>query len=493
MKVFDVQKTTYMALAWMLIISMLTVVKAAPDDLNADTIMHSVMSLQNLTMYYWGQNRLLNALPFAATLVKNPTLNLAVILMLASISLYGLLYLLSRSSAILLGLENVEEISLKVFLITSSAFVFIFSSHALYEIAIGHIEYSFPSLLLVFSVLKIYSKANVGGGWRRLILPLAAIILAIGLNPSTVIPVFFITVAIAFYKKSFRSNELLLLLASGVAFFAWDFVSKQYGNLPYHEFRLEILYSGLQKVIEGLLSTLNLSIIFIFIAIISIRQIVFRVYKISKNYEPHFMIASYVTNAAVLFSIAWIFLFSSSRWVAMNQYEWRYFIYVIFALIFLCTLHLTLFLRNKNDKKSQALTGVAAFSALIFLVIPIPKLDFSDYKIFQRVNELTEPGSRLYSGDYWMVWPSVLRDMMKGYEAYGLTHRGEANKEAAREFVLRAIKENGRASVHCLNDTIQNCISQVNSTAGPLHVVGSSDIKAGVSLVNFVDTKPSSK
>jgi hypothetical protein len=210
------------------------------------------------------------------------------------------------------------------------------------------------------------------------------------------------------------------------------------------------------------------------------------VHKNSKNAEHNFVV-SYITNATIIFSIGWLFLFSSSRWVEINQFSWRYFSYVFFALIFLFTVHLSHFINKLNAKKSLALTSVGAIATILFLILPVPKLNFNDYGVFQRVNALTEPGGHLYSGDYWVVWPSVLRDMMNGFEAYGLTYRGEANKEAAREYVLRKIRKNGHATVYCLNETDQNCTSQINSVVGPLYAIGSTPLRDGVRLIDFVE------
>lgn len=486
MKYLFLKKYTIFTLAWLLLISVLTVLKIAPGNLNADTLINSVMSLQNLTLYYWGQNRLLNVLPLAVTWVKDPAANLAAILALSSTSFYGLLYVLSRSAVTLVHGKNESVLTFNVFLITSSTFIFLFTSHAISEVAIVHIEYSFPALLLVFAGLNIFPSKYDTKEWRRLILPVAAIILAIGLNPSTVIPAFFISIASAFYKKKIRLNEIVLLLASGIAFFAWDFISKRYGSLPYNEFKLEILQLGIQKVIAGLLSAINLPILLLLIAFISIVRIGYVICKNTKNSDFRYT-ASYITSVVILFSVGWLLLFSSSRWVEMNQFSWRYFIYVIFSLIFLYALHLSHYLKDLNAKKSLALTVLATLTSIAFFGSHVARLNFNDYKVFQRVNALTEPGGRLYSGDYWAVWPSVLRDMINGYEAYGLTYRGEANKAAARKFVLSLIKKNGHATVYCLNDTIQNCIAMVNSVAGPLYAVGSSHHKDKVFLIDFVE------
>jgi hypothetical protein len=68
-----------------------------------------------------------------------------------------------------------------------------------------------------------------------------------------------------------------------------------------------------------------------------------------------------------------------------------------------------------------------------------------------------------------------------------LTYRGEANKDEARKYILDLINKNGKASVYCLNDTIQQCTSQVGSLVGPLHAVGSTPVKDGVFKLDFVE------
>lgn len=45
-------------LVLLVLFSCLTVNKYSPEFLHADVIINSVMSLQNITLFYWGQNRL---------------------------------------------------------------------------------------------------------------------------------------------------------------------------------------------------------------------------------------------------------------------------------------------------------------------------------------------------------------------------------------------------------------------------------------------------
>jgi hypothetical protein len=77
--------------------------------------------------------------------------------------------------------------------------------------------------------------------------------------------------------------------------------------------------------------------------------------------------------------------------------------------------------------------------------------------------------------------------MMQGYEAYGLGARGDANREAARAYILNKISQNGHARIYCLNETVQSCIAQVNFVAGPLYALGSIYMKEELYLIDFIE------
>jgi len=138
------------------------------------------------------------------------------------------------------------------------------------------------------------------------------------------------------------------------------------------------------------------------------------------------------------------------------------------------------------------LAGLLAFvtTSNMASTITASAISFNDFNVFKRVDALANPRHHLYAGDYWVVWPSVLRDMMHGHDAYGLTVRGEANGKAAREYILGVIRDHGNAEVYCLMDTVENCIINTNSIAGPLHAISSSFIKEGVYVIRFSEHAP---
>jgi hypothetical protein len=469
---------------WLILVSALTVIKYSPRELNADTILNSVMSLQNITLYYWGQNRLLNVLPLVVVFLKNPEANLYGILMFSSISFFSLLFYMSRISARFLGVENLEKNGFKIFTLISVLFILSFNSFAIYEITMGQIAYSLPALLLISSASVFFGFTKFKYKVLFLLVSIASIVVAIGLNPSAIILVLAISAAYSFYKKSLQISEAVFCLFSGIVFCIWSIVSNhiQKGFNDYHKFSLFTLQQGFEKVLRGLFCTTNMYFL-IGVLTISFAYNLITFYNLKSNEKKSKHILSYCRNVVFIFAISWLFLFSSNKWVEMNEFAWRYFTYVILSLIFLGSLYCASFISNLKNKLSQFLTVAAITVGVAYLISPIHKL--KDYKIFNRVNALTESGGQLYAGDYWLVWPSVLRDMISGYDAFGLCYRGDGNKSKTKTYVLNKIREQGYADVYCLNDSVENCVAQVNSLVGPLHVLDSKKLKTDVYRIRF--------
>lgn len=476
-------KYNIISLIWVVIISALTTNKYAPEFLNADVIINSIMSLQKVTLYYWGQNRLLNVLPFIFSGITEPSVNLFLVLFFTSLCFYLLLYYFSRIATEVMGTVKNDEVSLKVFIIVSSLYLFIFKPFAISEISLAHIEYSLPALLLSFASFNMLRNQKGRNKILLFIVSVLMIFIATGLNPSTLIPLMFVSIGSIAFRKKIGFGALSLGTTAVVSFLIWNAVLKKHGDLPYNEFRIEILFTGLEKVFSGLFSVINLPILLIVILFISTFKIVNLIYFKKLNNNDNYDLYSFCSNALVIFSLTWMLIFSASRWVEMNLFVWRYFIFAILAILFLISIYLLSFVEKLGNVKSWIFSGVVFASVCMLLTSPIKT--FSEYKIFHSVNSLTDPGGHLYAGDYWVVWPSVLRDMMQGHEAYGLTFRGDANKATATEYVQKKINQNGSVSVFCLNDKAENCINQVNSIVGPTRSIRTTQTRDNVNLIEF--------
>ena len=452
-----------MAVAWIFVVSLLTIASVAPAHLNADVLINSVMSLQHVTLYYWGQNRLLNVLPALISMVGNPAANLAAVLLCATLSFFALVYLICRSVVSLAGAARLELSTLRLFVFLSSALLLTFRPAAIFEMSIGHIEYSLAAALLVFSFYILALRRHEGGIAASL--AISAIFLAVGLNPSTVIPAVFLSVVAFAYKRKVIIPEAVLGGGALIAFLFWSYISSHYEGPSYKEFSPAILLAGLDRVIAGLIGTLDAVWLLVFAGGVVVARFSLLVLVGSAPAVDAF---AYSRNAVVVFSIVWLLLFSSSAWVQANEFSWRYFIYILFAGVFSFATCCEDFLRRVPVILSLLVVLVTASMAVAKMATPV--LEFRDYAVFKAADEQAPVGGEFYAGDYWVVWPAVLREMLHGNMAYGLAYRGSGNAAEVRHHMFERISTSGHASVYCINDTVENCRAQIGGVAGALPI-----------------------
>jgi hypothetical protein len=456
----------YLSMLWAAALSLLTSLTLPKQFLTADVLIQSVMSLQKVTLYYWGQNRLINVLPLSVAWITEPKANLTATLWLSSMCLFLLLLALSRFAAAAVNASKLESLSLKTFVLTSTAFLYCFTPHAIFDITIAHFEYALPALLLAIAVN--FSVLRTGWSLRPSALCAVAVFLAIGVNPATVLPGVFIAAAAALYRKRIGKAEAFLAGTSLLSYLSWSLIAGLHGDSNYATFDPALLPTGVGKIIPALVGTVNPVALVLLLGALALGRLAS--FAFSKNAATcaDESFEYYLRHCALVFAIAWLLLFSGNHWVEASLFSWRYFIYVLFAGLF-C---LALSFANGLDwmgRKSSSVAAVGAVAMSLASAFSEP-VAVEDYKVFRETRPFTQLGSHLYAGDYWLVWPSVLGDMMQGHEAYGLAFRGEANRAAIRKYVLQAIDRDGHVSVLCLNDRPQACRRQIDFSAGNFQV-----------------------
>lgn len=474
-----------LACIWLCVMSTMTVWKFGPTALNADILINTVMSLQKLTLYYWGQNRLLNVLPWATTWLRDPAANLFAVQWLTALSCFSLLYLFSHFAAKVLKATDVNATALQALMVMSSAFVLMFTPRAIGEIAIGHIEYALAALLGGLSLYLVVNRRSAR--WWSWVLPALTLTVAMGMNPSTVIPAVFAVMVLTLYRRRPAPAELAWGGLAILAFVSWTLISRQFGDASYGHFDPSLLPTGARRVGLGLLETLRGTASLVFAGC------VFGVWLLARSGASPSApecgrAARYIVAGALVFSAGWFVLFASSGWVAINQFSWRYFTYVIFALLLLGTLFVTHALCLLKPALGKLAAVVAALVAAVATwTTPLP---VEQYKVFQRVNAQTRPGGHLYAGDYWVVWPSVLRDMLHQQEAYGLAFRGEANRDAALAYMTQHIQQHGHVDVYCLNETADTCQQQIARSVGQFKVADVQRLSDSVQVLRLNRYQP---
>ncbi len=451
------------ALTWLTIISALTAIKYSPEFLNADILINSVMSLQNVTLYYWGQNRLLNILPLVASPIHDATYNLILVLYLSAATFFSLIFLIAKFINKIKDGADLE--SVKVFVTLSSLFVFIFDARAISEIALGHIEYSLPAFLtglaiylICFKKLEPYTRCAASG---------VLIVIAVGMNPSTLLVLLFMVFAAVVYSQKIRKDDVFVASVAILSFVSWTYVSKLHGSFSYSSFAFSQLSVGLDKVTSGLIGATNLPAIFFLIGFLFLWKVATLVLKIN-NGGARAPSERFVVLSILFFSICWLIIFSCSKWVEMNNFSWRYFIYIIFGALVIVGFELSSIFKIIGDRSSWIL--VVIFMMAATLSTYRTPVSFKNFKVFEKVHALSPVPHGLYAGDYWVVWPAVLRDLMQGRSSFGLTFRGKGNAATVAEYVLKEIEDKGNFSVLCLKDTPQNCSNQIQGVVGPVYL-----------------------
>jgi hypothetical protein len=95
-KVFSNLRAATIYFSLLLLFSLLATNRFAPSAVNADRVLVSIMSLQRVTLFYWGQDRFANFIPFALSLITKPHLNLFLQFLFFSLAFFSLLFVCAR-------------------------------------------------------------------------------------------------------------------------------------------------------------------------------------------------------------------------------------------------------------------------------------------------------------------------------------------------------------------------------------------------------------
>lgn len=468
-----------------IVLSAMTVNKFSPEFLNADVIINSVMSLQNITLFYWGQNRLINFMPLLASLFKTPSVNLYFVLGAASIVHYTLLLYFAKRVISVYGLKQKDYMDTKIFLIISFIFVVIAKKQTIFSIAIWHIEYSIPLLMISWAFFDIIEKRLRFGSW--LVLATVLIVIATGMNYSITVVSCALIGAYVFYIKKNSNRVIIFTLISVFSFIIWNMIAKHFGNLPYSKFSLKQIAVGLPIVAHNLLDAFELSGVVAIVFCITIICAPCSLFG-RKALDNCSRLESYIIYSIAAFCFFWMIMFTLNKWVEMNQFSNRYFTFIIYGLLTVAAFQTYKLLRMMGYWSSSVIAGGALILIIVILWNGFVKLP--DFNIFKRIQKKVPENHELYSGDYWLVWPAVFRDMMVGKPAFGLAYRGEGNKEKVRAVVDRQILYKGHFSVLCLNDKTESCEGQISRIVGDSFVDRVVAIRDGVNELQLKRVKP---
>lgn len=419
---------------------------AAPHDfLNSDGILFSIMSLRRVTPFYWGQDRYLNVVPALWSWIRNPMLNLQ--LCLATFAL-GLALLVWRGSYWLSLRSGVPRFFAFAWVAWLAGALF--SSHAVWVFGVSCQPYAWSIWLIMWAAHVQWLQPRVS--WLRLLLVVALLMLAMGINPSAVVlvPVLFVLLP--------RARRIESLIITGIA--AGAMLSMQtWGALSlgasgdYIGLNLASPWQALVDAALGLRTAFDHTRLMVLLAAVGLsvvwglhRRWVWRVWRLP-------LILALVAGG-------WLVVFAHNGWVVASGSPYRYFYPTCFLLPFAGLLMVTQ-AASRNLALSAALT--VACMADVAPNLAVPTRPLQEYPVLQNAARHVAAAPRdqalILVGDYWRVWPALLMCVAEDRSCAAQTLRSGADSPSAVLEVVRAAET--RASAVCFDLTAAECTTQL--------------------------------
>lgn len=433
--------------------------RLAPDYQNADTLLHPLMSLQNTTLFYWGQNRLANLIPFLLSWITAPELNMWAHLGLFAFSFFAFLAVLAFAGAPRLHPDITWTDRWLVFLMLTAVSLLVLLPPAASVLLVEGHPYAPSFLLLSIAVLTL---TRDGVGLLSTSIALLCLFAAIGMNPSVAL-VPLSLVVLRFVGLPTRKIAVIVV-ATPVCLAAWLALSR-FGPAPPHPYfgmSLGSLGSDLSDAASGMLEALRPAGLALVACVLGVGA-----FAGLGSPRPRREWQAICFLGAL--AVGWWVAFATNEWVkTANQSHFRYFSVAILALAVAACVLLFSFVRDAGRTAKAFVAAVCM--AIAVGVLWRPPVSWSRYEVVENVALYVDFAERndvrFVVGDYWLAWPTVFELIRRGRPGFGLAWRGEGNR-AAIVAAIEAELRNGRLPrALCIAEPASDCIEAAARVSG---------------------------
>lgn len=444
-----------------LLFSILCLNWSVPVNFDADTILQSLMSTQKVTLFYWGQDRYANFLPFIYSWIKSPTLNLLLIIFTSGLAYFLLLELVSDACAKYRN-RNVGIFRTVLFLCLVLVSALVLNKKGIYVFAYSAQPYSLSFLLVGWAwVIAIQQKWGLNTTFTIALM----LFVAIGINPSIIL---ICVVSFIFFYASTRNRYFFLIPLFALIFFGfWHYASKTSlaGHEDYAQLSAELLLKGLlgsakhfTESTETLALTVSLLVTTLILNAIN--------FKGSSRFKANPILA--VIGA---FALAWWMIFSMSSYVSRNEFHFRYFFPTLLALLVFISLTLSDVLLALKER--ILVLAIGAVPIVIFAIIITPYKPIAYWHssgVFDSVGQyLRATESRILTGGYWQVWPALFRIQSTNNRrdaegkpwVYAAASRGKVNRAEMDSLIVRELREGRMTTAVCIGAETEQCLNEL--------------------------------
>lgn len=467
-----------------LFLSLLTVNRYGPSELNADIILNTLISLQNVTLFYWGQDRLLNVLPFMLAPIRLPALNIFLVMFLSALCYYLLLWQISRFFLYTFASNDLRgkyDQHLVFFILVGSG-LFLLAEYTMFNMTIWLVHFTLSYFLLSLVHFSLV-REDYFDSYDKVFM-FFLIFIATGLNNSIIVPAIIMVTVHVFIDK-FKLNQVIYLGFTLITtFIAWAFISRQYGSgsESYFNLDLENFTVNLQLAFDRITEALNMVSLGLTLSLIFL---LFVCLLFKKQFR---LVAGF--SGLALFIGAWFVIFANNEWVIINDYHFRYFFPVLISLTVLLASSVVILLQKVNmESLKRALTLLLSVFILASLAKPLTGI--CDYNVFTGPALLAEERATgettFHAGDYWQAWPAVLYDLICGRSSYGFAYRAEGNLDNLLAAAERELDRKGQLIVYCHVSERDDCTGQVLNRLSGLELESRELVVPGIEELTFTN------
>jgi hypothetical protein len=418
------------------------------NSLNADSILPAIISTQKVTPYYWGQNRLGNLLPLLASPIKNVQYNYLFQLFLRS-------FLGFLSIAFVVQVVARARTDLFIFGVVVIALVVIGTDEFLVTYFLDAQPYATSMALLAGAVWIAetqYVRTKITSIVTSILLFMLLVVVE-WVNSSAIL--FIIPFFLVLYlTRRDRGSLLILLMAMPVYIivkYHSDHVSRDLiSDVSYVRFSPSFentlkFGANLARVVNGSLLLLTLTTA----AVVS--------FAWGKKKQQTALLASV---AAAVFGFL---ILANNEWVLASSSVPRYGSIILFVLICVpSAIVADVFQQNLVARR----TNVVVILGFALSLILFWRFSFAAQCNFYSADQYTKNIDAIVSivkerrlsfiaGDYWTVWPAVLKsEVATGETIFGATFRGQGPRWKILKYLAQT---NNQSKVICIGDDIKSC------------------------------------
>jgi hypothetical protein len=440
--------------------AVLTVFRYTASFINGDGVWQSVMSVQNVDLFYWGQDRFFAILPLLASPIADPTANLFVLLVINALAFHALLLTICY-----LGLDAIADppsrralvVAYLVMAITAQVAI---APATIYAFALEASPHSTAWLLALWSY-QLFKRRTLAAR----VVAAALIGVSVGLSPQALLLVALLALVEAVRHGHWRSWIVYgALWASWLVI--WMLLARIWGgnagpldpaSVAYFSFSRSALTNGAAQSVTNIVGAYRIlpliaGIILAALALLMVRDR-------WAGLMPRW-------SLAIAFCGTFWAVFTANTWTAMNGYNVRYYFPVALLPIVAVAVPITaavLVVRVPGPARVRQLAAPVAAAALLAVVLLAGPLQSPADSVVLRQTQATADMVRsadvlFVSGYYWDMWPVLHQALADGRDAHFVAGpKSGGDPDEYRAALATALASGTMPTAMCLNDTIEVC------------------------------------